>query len=106
VSNISATVNWPESQKSPTVDPNPILVPAADRNAVITWTCGENVTSLEITGLPSPEFSPTGSSGFVQSFSATDANDNTVEYSYDVGATQASSGNRARHDPKIKNGST
>ena len=43
MSTITATVNWPEGEKVPTVDPNPIPVPATDRDTVITWSCGENV---------------------------------------------------------------
>src|SRR5215204_2957258 len=106
MSTIAATVNWPDGQKAPTVDPNPIAVRAADRNTVITWSCGDNVSSLEISGLPTPEFSQTGSGGFVSSFSVTDGNNDTTEYSYTVGATQVTTGQVARHDPKIKNGST
>lgn len=106
MSTITATVNWPVGQKVPSVDPNPIPVPATDRDAVITWSCGVNVASLEISGLPTPEFSQSGSAGFVSSFSVTDSNDNTTEYSYTVGATQVTTGQVARHDPKIKNGST
>ena len=103
---ITATVNWPGGQKVPTVDPNPIPVPATDRDVVITWSCGDNVSSLEISGLPTPEFSQAGSGGFVSSFSVTDSNNDTTEYSYTVGATQVTTGQVARHDPKIKNGST
>lgn len=106
MSTINARVNWPVGQKLPSVDPNPILVPAADRNATITWQCGDNVSSLEILGLTTPEFSAAASPGFVMSFSVIDANDDTTEYSYNVGATQQTTGLVARHDPKIKNGST
>ncbi|MET0552644.1 MAG: hypothetical protein ABW221_06375 [Vicinamibacteria bacterium] len=103
---IAATVNWPEGEKEPTVDPNPIPVPVNDRDAVITWSCGVNVSSLEISGLSTPEFSAAGSGGFVTSFSVTDSNSDTRVYSYTVGATQVTTGQVARHDPKIKNGST
>lgn len=106
MSTIAATVNWPDGQKVPTVDPNPIPVPATEREVVITWSCGVNVSSLEISGLPTPEFSQAGSGGFVSSFSVTDRNSDTMEYSYTVGATQVTTREVARHDPKIKNGST
>ena len=106
MSTISARVNWPEGQKLPSVDPNPILVPAADRDALITWELGTNVSSFQIIGLTTPEFSADASPGFVTTFSVTDANDDTTEYSYSVTATQQSTGLVARHDPKINNGST
>ena len=73
---------------------------------MITWTCGDNVSSFEISGLSTPQFSQAGSGGFVSFFSVTDLNDDTTEYSYTVGATQVNTGQVARHDPKIKNGST
>ena len=82
-----------------------IPVPDGDRNAVITWSCGDNVSSLEISGLSTPQFSEAGSGGFVSFFSVTDLNDDTTEYPYFVSATQVSTGQVARHhDPKIRNG--
>jgi|SRR5688572_14640934 hypothetical protein len=103
MSTIAATVNWNRGETS--VTPDPILVPAADRNVTIVWSCGADVQSFQILGLTVSEFAldsaPSGPTGTVQ---ITDANDNTTEYSYTVVAT-STSGETASHDPKIKNGS-
>lgn len=103
MSTIAATVQW--NGGSPSVSPDPILVPATDRNVTIVWSCGRNVQSFQILGLTLGEFSldsaPDGPTGTVQ---ITDANDDTAEYSYTVVATHTS-GEKVRFDPKIKNGS-
>ena len=100
---IAATVNWNDGV--PSVTPDPILVPTAEKNVTIVWSCGRNVQSFQIMGLTVSEFaldsSPSGPTGTVQ---ITDANDSTMEYSYTVVAT-STSGETARHDPKIRNGS-
>jgi hypothetical protein len=100
---IAATVNW--NRGVPSVTPDPILVPATDRNVTIVWSCGADVQSFRILGLTVSEFSldsaPSGPTGTVQ---INDVNDSMKEYSYTVVAT-STSGETARHDPKIKNGS-
>jgi hypothetical protein len=103
MSTIAATVNWNDGV--PSVDPDPIRVPVGQKNVTIVWSCGRNVQSFQILGLTVSEFTldsaPGGPTGTVQ---ITDANDSVTEYSYTVVAT-STSGETARHDPKIKNGS-
>ena len=103
MSTIAATVNWNDGD--PSVTPDPILVPTADKNVTIVWSCGRNVQSFQILGLTVSEFaldsSPSGPTGTVE---ITDANDGTTEYSYTVVATHTS-GEKVSFDPKIKNGS-
>jgi hypothetical protein len=100
---IAATVNW--SDDVPTVSPDPIEVPVSEKNVSIVWSCGRNVQSFQIIGLTKSEFamdsSPSGPTGTIK---ITDANTDTMEYSYTVEATHTS-GKKARFDPKIKNGS-
>jgi hypothetical protein len=97
---ITATVDW--NRGVPSVTPDPILVPVTERNVTIVWSCGADVASFQILGLTSEEFSlDSGPAGTVQ---INDVNDSTKEYSYTVVAT-STSGETARHDPKIKNGS-
>jgi len=102
MSTIAATVNWNDGV--PSVTPDPIEVPTAEKNVTIVWSCGRNVQSFQIMGLTVSEFtldsSPSGPTGTVQ---ITDANDSDTEYSYTVVATSIS-GETAQHDPKIKNG--
>jgi hypothetical protein len=101
MSTIAATVNWNDGV--PSVTPDPILVPEGQKNVTIVWSCGRNVQSFQILGLTVSEFaldsSPSGPTGTVQ---ITDANDSAMEYSYTVLAT-STSGEKAQHDPKIKN---
>lgn len=103
MSTITATVDWDKGEAS--VTPDPILVPATDRNVTIVWTCGTDVQSFQIIGLTLSQFTldsaPAGPTGTVQ---ITDTNDNTTEYSYTVVAT-STSGETHRFDPKIRNGS-
>lgn len=98
---ISATVNWDDGKNKGTVAD--IQVPSANGATVITWTCGTNVASFEITGLDATEFNPTGSSGQVTSFTTTDTNDTSQTYNYTVNATHQD-GRTSSHDPKIENG--
>jgi hypothetical protein len=103
MSTIAATVNWNDGV--PSVTPDPIEVPVAQKNVTIVWSCGREVQSFQILGLTLSEFSldssPNGPTGTVQ---ITDANEDTTEYSYTVVATHTS-GQKAQHDPKIRNGS-
>jgi hypothetical protein len=100
---IAATVHWNDG--TPSVTPDPILVPVGEKNVTIVWSCGRNVQSFQILGLTLAGFSldssPSGPTGTVQ---ITDANDDTTEYSYTVVATHTS-GEKISFDPKIKNGS-
>jgi hypothetical protein len=100
---IVVTVSWPAGAAGPTVSPDPIVVPQGNGATVIQWTCGQNVSALQISGLDTTVFSPGASNGMVNRFSTTDANRTPGEYNYDVAATQ-SSGHSAGHDPKIQNG--
>jgi hypothetical protein len=104
MSTISATVNWDEGG-TPSVTPDPILVPEGQKNVTIVWSCGRGVQSFQILGLTISEFSldssPDGPTGTIQ---ITDANDSAMEYSYTVVATHTS-GDKFTFDPKIKNGS-
>ena len=100
---IAATVNWNDGVAS--VSPDPILVPTAEKNVTIVWSCGRGVNSFQILGLTKAEFAmdstPAGPTGTIQ---ITDANDSTTEYSYTVVAT-STGGDKFQFDPKIKNGS-
>ena len=100
---IRVTVSWPAGATAPAVDQDPVVVPAANGATVIQWQCGDNVTSLEITGLDNAVFNPAASSGYVNQFSTTDSNNSANTYNYTVGATH-SAGHRAKHDPRIQNG--
>ena len=100
---IDVVVSWPAGAAAPQVDKDPIVVPRGSGATVIRWSCGQNVTRLEITGLDGTVFSPASSNGMVASFSTTDANRTPDTYTYTVAATPAS-GTRADHDPKIQNG--
>ncbi len=100
---IRATVSWPAGASGPTVDKDPIVVPAGSGATVIEWSCGENVSRLQISGLDPSVFSPAASNGMVPAFSTTDANRVPKTYDYVVAATQAS-GAAAARDPKIQNG--
>jgi hypothetical protein len=102
---INATVDWPEGQPAASVNPNPLVVPKANGATVIKWTKGDNVTTFAISGLDGSQFNPVASNGQGTSFTTNDANSNSVmtEYSYNVSATQASTGNTHSHDPKIHN---
>lgn len=100
---INVTVSWPVGQGEPSVDKDPIVVPQGSGATVIQWSCGENVSKLQISGLDSSVFSPAASSGMVNQFSTTDANRTPNTYTYTVAATQMT-GHRADHDPRIQNG--
>lgn len=100
---IEATVDW--NGGDPSVTPDPIEVPADEKDVSIVWSCGQDVQGFKIIGLTKSEFaldsSPSGPKGTIR---ITDANTDTMEYSYTVEATHTS-GRKARFDPKIKNGS-
>ena len=100
---ISVTVTWPAGSPEPVVDKDPIVVPRGSGATVIRWTCGENVSKLEISGLDPEVFSPSSSNGMVESFSTTDANRVAATYTYVVAATRTG-GEAAGHDPRIQNG--
>ncbi len=100
---INVTLSWPAGSPHPSVDKDPIVVPAGSGATVIRWSCGENVAELQISGLDASVFSPASSNGMVNSFSTTDANRFAETYDYVVAATRAG-GASAGHDPKIKNG--
>jgi hypothetical protein len=100
---VRATVSWPDGAPEPIVTPDPISVPAAHGATVIQWVCGDNVTALSVSGLDPQVFHPASSNGMVARFSTTDANADTNQYNYNVGATR-SSGQKTEHDPKIQNG--
>jgi hypothetical protein len=98
---INATVDWPDGQTTPTVSPNPIVVPKADGATVIQWTNGVHVATFEITGLDASQFNPVASPGQRTSFSTNDAN-SKYQHSYTVNAVHTS-GLTSSHDPKIQN---
>jgi hypothetical protein len=100
---INVTVSWPAGATEPIVDKDPIMVPQGSGATVIRWSCGENVSRLQISGLDSEVFSPASSAGMVPSFATTDANRVPGTYTYNVAATRAT-GARADHDPRIQNG--
>jgi hypothetical protein len=100
---ITVTVSWPAGQAEPTVDKDPVVVPKGGGATVIQWSCGDNVSKLQIDGLDSTVFSPAASNGMVTHFSTTDANRVPATYTYTVAATQVSGGTTA-HDPRIQNG--
>lgn len=100
---ITVTVSWPAGASGPSVDKDPIVVPQGAGATVIQWSCGENVSRLQISGLDSTVFTPAASNGMVPSFSTTDANRVAGTYNYTVAATQTSGAARD-HDPKIQNG--
>lgn len=102
---INVTVDWPAGQAAATVSQNPIVVPKANGATVIKWTCGDNVTSLAISGLDASQFNPVDSNGQGPSFTTNDANSNSVmtTYSYNVSATQTSTGRTHSHDPQVQN---
>lgn len=100
---IDVTVSWPAGAAGPTVDKDPIEVPAGAGATVIRWSCGANVSKLQISGLDPDVFSPAASNGMVASFATTDANREPGTYNYSVAATR-SSGARTESDPRITNG--
>ena len=101
---IDAKVIWPDGQSSPSVDKDPITVPASNGATVIQWKCGTNVASFQISGLSATEFSDPASNGAVTVFTTTDQNNDPGTYTYTVTATHTT-GKTASHDPKIENGS-
>jgi len=100
---ITAKVTWPAGASQPIVSPDPIVVPQGSGATVIHWTCGDGVSSLEISGLDSTVFTPSASNGMVNSFSTTDANRTPQTYDYNVGATRTGGGS-TQFDPRIQNG--
>jgi len=100
---IDVTVSWPAEAAEPQVDIDPIPVPRGSGATVIRWSCGENVSRLQISGLDPTVFSPGSSNGMLPSFSTTDANRVPGTYTYTVAATR-STGASADHDPRIENG--
>src|SRR3990172_7369466 len=100
---VAATVNWPANQSAPSVDPVSIVV--SGPNTQSTWNGGNNVESVQISGLNQAEFGTTGSNGYVTTFTVTDPDNTTTDYSYTVSAIQASTRMVGSHDPQIKNGS-
>ena len=95
----TVTVNWPAGSTTPTAGD----ITVTGSPTIIRWVPGENVASVDaITGLSAPEFtaqSPFGTDGR----QVTDANDNSLEYPYNITATHTA-GHSADHDPKIRNG--
>jgi hypothetical protein len=102
---INVTVDWPEGQAAASVSQNPIVVPKANGATVIKWTNGVNVTTFAISGLDGSQFNPVASNGQGTSFTTNDANSDSVmtTYSYNVIATQTSSGYTPSHDPQVQN---
>lgn len=100
---IRVTINWPDGATAPSVDQDPIVVPASSGATVIQWVCGTNVASLSISGLDDAQFNPAASNGYGNSFSTTDANNNATLYNYTFGATHTA-GHTSTHDPRIQNG--
>jgi hypothetical protein len=101
---INATVYWDDSSNGPKVTPDPILVVSGTGATNIQWTAGAGITNFLITGLSTTEFTYPASSNPARVFTATDKNDTTGNYTYNVTATHTS-GRTASHDPRIENGS-
>jgi hypothetical protein len=100
---IDVVVSWPAGAGGPIVDRDPIEVPKGAGATVIRWSCGANVSKLQISGLDRTVFTPAASNGMVSSFATTDANREPGSYTYAVAATRTT-GAMTEQDPRIQNG--
>lgn len=86
-----------------TVSPDPYDV-GSSPNVSIKWCAGSGVVGFTITGLNSSEFNPTSSNSCVTSFTTTDVNNDSNDYSYTVEICDDAGNVLYRFDPTIKNG--
>jgi hypothetical protein len=100
---VDATVYWDAATNGPKVTPDPISVASGNGATVIQWTATSDITNFTITNLDQGEFTLPANQQ-PGKFTATDKNDQTGTYTYNVSATHTS-GHTATHDPRIENGS-